>query len=93
MGIDNVSEVVRRGRLRWFAHVERKSVVDWVSACRGIVVAGDTGRGRSRKTWHDCVKEDMRKLGLQSEDAQNRSAWRTSTGGNRLTRACMDKQT
>ena len=25
-------EVMRRGRLRWFRHVERKEVDDWVSA-------------------------------------------------------------
>ena len=34
------TEVVRRGRLRWFGHVERKSEDDWVSACRNVVVAG-----------------------------------------------------
>ena len=31
-----VADVVRRGRLRWFGHLERKSVDDWVSACRGL---------------------------------------------------------
>ena len=33
-----VADVVRRGRLRWFGHLERKSVDDWVYACRGLVV-------------------------------------------------------
>ena len=32
--IESVSVVVRRGRLRWFGHVERKQPDDWVSACR-----------------------------------------------------------
>ena len=35
LGIEGVVEVMRRGRLRWFGHVERKEVdgeVDWVSA-------------------------------------------------------------
>ena len=27
--------MVRRGRLRWFGHVERKNGDDWVSACSG----------------------------------------------------------
>ena len=36
--IEDVSDVVRRGRLSWFGHVERKSVNDWVSSCRGFVV-------------------------------------------------------
>ena len=30
---------MRRGRLRWFGHVERKEVGDWVSACRNLEVA------------------------------------------------------
>ena len=34
LGIESVSVVVRRGRLRWFGHVERKQPDDWVSACR-----------------------------------------------------------
>ena len=33
-GVQNVAKVVRRGRLRWFGHVECKSGDDWVSACR-----------------------------------------------------------
>ena len=28
--VQSVAEVVRRGRLRWFGHVERKSGDDWV---------------------------------------------------------------
>ena len=32
-GVQSVTEVVRHGRFRWFGHVERKSVDDWVSAC------------------------------------------------------------
>ena len=49
LGINCVADVVRRGRLRWFGHLERKSVDDWVSACRGLVVEGARGRGRSRR--------------------------------------------
>ena len=28
--IENIIEVVRRARLRWFGHVERKNDEDWV---------------------------------------------------------------
>ena len=34
LGIEDVVEVMRRGRLTWFGHIERKEVDDWVSACR-----------------------------------------------------------
>ena len=50
LGINCVADVVRRGRLIWFGHLERKSVDDWVFACRRLVVEGARGRGRSRKT-------------------------------------------
>ena len=40
LGIESIAEVVRRGRLRWFGHVERMSADNWVSACREIEVAG-----------------------------------------------------
>ena len=32
LGVQSVDEVVRRGRLKWFGHVERKSGDDWVLA-------------------------------------------------------------
>ena len=38
---------------------------DWVSACRKV--AGVRCRGRRRKTWRKCVKDDMEVLGLQPE--------------------------
>ena len=50
LGVQSVAGVVRRSRLRWFGHVERKSEDDWVSACRNVVVAGVRGAGRGRKT-------------------------------------------
>ena len=40
LGVQSRAEVVKRGRLRWFEHVERKSGDDWVSTCRNVVVAG-----------------------------------------------------
>ncbi len=48
-----------------------------------MVVEGEKGRaGRGRKTWqHECVVEDMRKLKLRKEDAQNRVTWRRGIYG------------
>ena len=40
LGIECVVEVVRRGRLRWFGHVERMVGEKWVSACRNVTVDG-----------------------------------------------------
>ena len=81
LGIASVAEIVRRGRLRWFGHIERKSQDDWVSKCRDLAVDGVRGRGRGRKTWNGCVEEDMRKLGLKRVDAQDRTVWRSAILG------------
>ena len=58
LGINCVADGVRHGRLRWFGHLEPKSVDDWVSACRGLVVERARGRGRSRKMWEQCVRDE-----------------------------------
>jgi len=84
LGICEVAEVVRRGRLRWFGHVERMNGDNWVSACRDIKMEGVRGRGRPKKTWQDCVSEDMKRLGLKREDAQDRALWRVKIMGNVL---------
>src|SRR6478609_1613655 len=36
LGICSVTNFVRRGRLGWFGHVERKSDDDWVKSCRSL---------------------------------------------------------
>src|SRR3989441_8001130 len=40
LGIESVDRVVSRGRLRWYRHVERQNVDDWVSKCRNLEVMG-----------------------------------------------------
>ena len=49
-GIEGVVEIMRRCRFRWFAHVERKEMDDWVSGCRNLKVADSRGRSRPRMT-------------------------------------------
>ena len=48
-----------------------------------LEVAGAKSRGRSRKTWSECVKTDLRSLGMKKEWAQDRLEWRRLIGGNR----------
>ena len=39
-------------------------------------MAGRRGAGRGRKTWYECVKKDLEKLGLHKEWAVFRDMWR-----------------
>src|SRR5271163_2463175 len=81
LGIKGVLELVRRGRLRWFGHVERKASDDWVSACRGLEVDEARGRGRPKKTWQECVNSDLKMLGLDRGLAQDWTGWRDGIMG------------
>jgi len=40
LGIVSVTDVVWKGRLRWYGHVDRKDVEDWVSKSRRLRGAG-----------------------------------------------------
>lgn len=93
LDIECVTEVVSRGRLRWFGHLERMDGDDWVTACRNVKVEGQSGRGRGRKTWQECVSEDMRKRGLKPAMAQDRAQWRGCIHGSRPTPASREKRT
>jgi len=36
--IEDIADVVRKIKLRWFGHLERKDARDWVSACRNMAI-------------------------------------------------------
>ena len=78
LGIEGVMEVRRRGRLRWFGHVERKEVDD---ACRNLEVVGSRGRGRPRMIWRARLDGDMKDVGLRPEMAMDREKWRCGIMG------------
>ena len=93
LAVVSVTDKVRQGRLRWFGHVERRDEGDWVSACRDMSVVGKRGRGRGRKTWNECIVDDMKKMELRREDAQDRGLWRSGILGRRPTRASAETRT
>jgi hypothetical protein len=93
LGIEGVVEVIRRGRLRWFGHLERKDEADWVSKCREVKVVGKGVRGRPRKTWNECVNKDLKDLQLKPEWAKDREKWRGCIHGNVPTCAQHGKRT
>jgi hypothetical protein len=49
------------------------------------------GRGRPRKTWRECVEEDMSKLKFSGKDTQDHAVLRNGILGNHLTRAVARK--
>ena len=45
LDIVSVVDVVRRGRLAWFGHLEQKDTSDYVSNCRNMEVVGSRAKG------------------------------------------------
>ena len=64
LGLETVSMMIKKSRSRWFGHVERKDDNDWIKRCTTWEVEGIRQRGRLKKTWWDCIKNDMENLGL-----------------------------
>ena len=79
--MEPVSLMIKKSRLRWFGHVEWKDDNDWVKCCITWEVEGIRPRGRPKKTWWDCVKNDVESLGLSQKDAQSRNKWRRRIKG------------
>lgn len=75
LDIEDVADVVRKSRLGWFGHLERKDDRDWVSACRNMDVPGNAGKGRPRKRWRDVVEDDLKKGRLDRGLAKDRDRW------------------
>jgi hypothetical protein len=76
LNIPPLPEVCRSNRLRWFGHLERMEPERWPRKIADVTIDGATPRGRPRKRWSDCIKEDLRVLKLSPAMAQNRLGWR-----------------
>ena len=81
LGLEPVSLIIKKSRLRWFGHAERKDDNDWVKRCITWEVEGIRQTGRPKKTRWDCVKNDMESLGPSQKDAQSRNKWRSRIKG------------
>ena len=46
--IEDAADVVRKSRLGWFGHLERKDEGDWVSACRNMATVRNAGKKADR---------------------------------------------
>jgi hypothetical protein len=74
LGIDEVTSVVRIRRLRWYGHVQRASTC--INSISQLTVPGNRDRGRPRKTWSECVRNDVKECNLSKYDPLDRDAWR-----------------
>jgi len=93
LGAEPVCDIIRRNRLRWFGHLERKPDNDWIKRCQNLKVVGKAGRGRCKKSWFECVKRHMKDLGLCMDYVKDRALWKDKYFGKTSKPRKREKQT
>ena len=71
-GVENLRHRLRKMRLRWFGHVKRRDVNSILRRAMELEVEGRRPVGRRKKTWSKVVEEDMRKLNITEDMAEDR---------------------
>ena len=71
-----ISKKVQEGRLRWYGHLLRREEDHIGRRTMEMEVQGRRRRGRPRKRWRDCVREDLREKGIDEDEAQHRGRWK-----------------
>ena len=77
-GLDEIQNVMRVRRLRWYGHVQRREEGEALSIIRDWEVEGRRRRGRPKKSWLKTIKDDMRLLGINEDLASDRRRWRVA---------------
>ncbi|XP_068215890.1 uncharacterized protein [Palaemon carinicauda] len=67
-----ISKKVQEGRLRWYGHLMRRDEDHVRRHTMEMEVQGCGRRGRPRKRWMDCVREDFQEKGIDEAEVQNR---------------------
>ena len=74
--LEDILLTIRRSRMAWFGHVYRRQDLDNpLTKIKNVVAPGNRPRGRPRKTWKECVNQDIRAAGVQESTAEDRAAW------------------
>ena len=76
VGVEPITTVIRRGRLRWYGHVMRKGDEDWVAKCMECRVEGRRPVGIPKRTWLESIESDMAELEIDKEYIHVRKKWR-----------------
>ncbi|MEL7196585.1 MAG: reverse transcriptase family protein, partial [Bacteroidota bacterium] len=70
------SKKIQEGRLRWYGHLLRRDENHVGRYAMDMEVQGRRRRGRPRKRWRDCVREDLQWKDIDEAEALNRNRWR-----------------
>ena len=71
-----VDWLAKANGVRWYGHVLRRDEGHVLRRALEFEVCDLERRGPPKRTWRRQVEEESGKVGLRSEDAQNRAKWR-----------------
>jgi hypothetical protein len=74
-----IAEKLRANRLRWYGHVMRRDDSHVTRRVLSMNVEGCKRRGRPRKRWMDCVRDDMNRKEVSDEMTGDREVWKKKT--------------
>ena len=78
-GLDDLLLTVRRSRMAWFGHTyRRQDENDPLWRINQVEAPGRRPRGRPKKTWKECVNQDIAAAGVQETAAADRAVWKTA---------------
>ena len=76
LGRCSIENVLRCGRLHWHGHLQCMDSDTWPRKVNKSIVIGSNPRGWPRKTWLECIRNDLKDKGLEISLASNRTVWR-----------------
>ena len=72
-----IEDKIKKNWLRWLGHIGHRSRDTLVRRVEKIdIVQGKKLRGRSKMTWMEVVKKDMKLLELEEKMVADRNYWR-----------------
>lgn len=80
-GIKEIENKLRQRRLQWFGHVRRENDEGVLRCVENMNIPGKRQVGRPKKTWKDCVQNDLNTLGIDQRDVFDRKRWRQLING------------
>jgi len=66
-GVEELENHLGETRLRWLTHLERIEEINLIKRLRKERVPRHMKRGRLKMSWHEVVKEDMKKKDLYND--------------------------
>lgn len=74
--VTQMGNKMQERRLQWYGHCKRRDE-EWIGRrMMELQVEGVRGRGRPRRRWDDCIREDLREKDLSGEEALDKREWK-----------------